>query len=177
MKINYFVTGAALAGVLCSLSVAAQQKASIPGVRNYTRVDATVACAGATSLESIPEIKREGFVSIINFRLPSEPDANVEAQSSAARAAGLKYFHLPFNAAMPDPTVVESFLKAVVDKSNQPVFIHCGSANRVGGMWLIKRALVDRWPVEKATAEAEAIGLANPGLKAFALDYVKTHAK
>lgn len=177
MKTTIFVSGAALVGLLCSLSLAAQQKESIAGVRNYTRVDATVACAGATSVDSIPEIKRQGFVSIINFRLPTEPDANVEAEGNAARAAGIKYIHLPFNAAMPDSAVVEAFLKAVVDKSNQPAFIHCGSASRVGGMWLIKRALVDRWAVEKATAEAEAIGLANPGLKAFALDYVKTHAK
>jgi uncharacterized protein (TIGR01244 family) len=177
MKINTLMSGAILVGLLGSLSVAAQQKPSIAGVRNYTRVDATVACAGATSLESIPEIKREGFVSIINFRLANEPEANVEAQMSAARTAGLKYFHMPFNAAMPDPAVVETFLKTVVDKANQPVFIHCGSANRVGAMWLIKRVLGDRWTVEKATAEAEAIGLTNPALKTFALDYVKTHPK
>ena len=40
---------------------------------------------------------------------------------------------------------VDSFLAAVADKSNQPVFIHCGSANRVGGMWMIKRVLQDGW--------------------------------
>ena len=60
----------------------------------------------------------------------------------------------------------------MADPANQPTFIHCGSANRVGAMWLIKRVKVDGWSVEDATAEAEAIGLRSVALKAFALEYV-----
>jgi len=71
--------------------------------------------------------------------------------------------------------IVTDFLGAVADKSNQPVFIHCGSANRVGAMWMIKRALQDGWTVERAQAEAEAIGLQNPQLKEFATNYIKEH--
>jgi protein tyrosine phosphatase (PTP) superfamily phosphohydrolase (DUF442 family) len=64
---------------------------------------------------------------------------------------------------------------AVGDTANQPVFIHCGSANRVGGLWMIKRALRDGWPVEKAQAEAEVIGLRDPKLTAFAAEYITAH--
>ena len=46
-------------------------------------------------------LKKEGFVSVINLRLPTEEGANVEAGRAAAQAAGLKYIHLPFNAAHP----------------------------------------------------------------------------
>jgi hypothetical protein len=60
----------------------------------------------------------------------------------------------------------------VTDPANQPVFIHCGSANRVGAMWLIKRVKVDGWDVDRALAEAVAIGLRAENLKAFALDYL-----
>jgi hypothetical protein len=70
---------------------------------------------------------------------------------------------------------VDSFLAAVADKSNQPVFIHCGSANRVGGMWMIKRVLQDKWALDRAATEAEAIGLNNPQLKQFATDYIAQH--
>ena len=38
----------------------------------------------------------------------------------------------------------------MADRSNQPVFIHCGSANRVGAVWMIKRTLQDKWTAEKA---------------------------
>ena len=122
-------------------------------------------------------LKTEGYVSVINLREASEAGADIDAGRAAAQAAGLKYIHLPFNVATPDPKVVDSFLAAVGDTSNQPVFIHCGSANRVGGLWMIKRVLRDGWPIEKAQAEGEAIGLRDPKLTAFATDYIKAHRK
>src|SRR5688500_16090340 len=141
---------AAVAALLIAIPATAQvQKKEVQGIRNYSRVDATVGCGGQVDPAAMATLKKEGFVSVINLRLPSEEGANVEAGRAAAQAAGLKYIHLPFNAAMPDTKVVDSFLAAVADRSNQPVFIHCGSASRVGGMWTIKRALQDKWPLEK----------------------------
>jgi uncharacterized protein (TIGR01244 family) len=151
------------------------KKQDMAGIRNYSRVDATVGCGGATDPSAMAGLRKEGYVSVINLRLPTEEGANIDAARAAAQSAGLKYIHLPFNAAMPDTKVVSDFLGAVADKSNQPVFIHCGSANRVGAMWMIKRALQDGWTVERAQAEAEAIGLQSPQLKEFAANYIKEH--
>ena len=103
--------------------------------------------------------------------------ADVDAGRAAAKTAGLKYIHLPFNAASPDPKVVSDFLGAVADKSNQPVFIHCGSANRVGAVWMIKRVLQDGWAIDRAQTEAEAIGLQNPQLARICDRYIKEHQK
>jgi uncharacterized protein (TIGR01244 family) len=167
---------AAFVAALVTMPLTAQvQKKEMPGIRNYSRVDATVGCGGATDPAAMSGLRKEGYVSVINLRLASEQGANVEAGSAAAKAAGLKYIHLPFNVAMPDSKVVDRFLAAVADKSNQPVYIHCGSANRVGGMWMIKRALQDKWPLDRALTEAQAIGLNNPALQAFATDYIKSH--
>src|SRR5687767_474220 len=116
-------------------------KSEMAGVRNYSRVDATVGCGGAVDPAAMAGLKKEGYVSVVNLRQASEPGADIDAGRAAAQAAGLKYLHLPFNAAAPDSKVVDAFLAAVADKSNQPVFIHCGSANRVGGVWMIKRVL------------------------------------
>lgn len=165
----------ALAAVLTITLSAQVQKKDVTGIRNYSRVDATVGCGGAVDPAAMTALKQEGYVSVINLRLASEEGANVDAGRAAAKAAGLKYIHLPFNAAMPDSKVVDSFLAAVGDKTNQPVFIHCGSANRVGGVWMIKRVLKDGWPIDRARTEAEAIGLNNPQLIAFATEYINTH--
>jgi uncharacterized protein (TIGR01244 family) len=151
------------------------QKKDVPGVTNYSRVDATIGCGGATTPAAMTELKKEGYRSVINLRLESEPGADIAASRAAAEAAGLKYIHLPFNAAAPDSTVVDRFLATVADTRNQPVFIHCGSANRVGGVWLIKRVLQDHWTIERARAEADAIGLRDPKLVAFASEYIATH--
>jgi uncharacterized protein (TIGR01244 family) len=167
----------ALAACLSITLIAQVQKKEFPGIVNYSRVDASVGCGGSTSPAAMSALKSEGYVSVINLRLPTETGADIEAGRAAAQAAGLKYIHLPFNASAPDTKVVDAFLAAVGDKSNQPVFIHCGSANRVGGLWMIKRALGDGWPIEKAQAEGEAIGLRDAKLTAFATEYIKTNRK
>src|SRR5262245_22036810 len=167
----------ALVGLVTS-SVAGQvKKSDMPGVRNYSRVDATVGCGGAVDPSAMSALRKEGYVSVINLRLPDEPGADIDAGRAAAKAAGLKYIHLPFNAASPDPKVVSDFLGAVADKTNQPVFIHCGSANRGGAVWMIKRVLQDGWAIDRAQTEAEAIGLQNAQLVAFATSYIKEHQK
>jgi uncharacterized protein (TIGR01244 family) len=174
MRMRVMLAVVAAASVAASVNAQVQKK-EFPGVRNYSRVDATVGCGGQVDPAAMASLKSEGFVSVINLRLPTEEGANVEQGRAAAQAAGLKYIHLPFNAASPDSKVVDSFLAAVSDRANQPVFIHCGSASRVGGMWTIKRALQDKWPLEKALAEGKAIGLNNPGLETFVTDYIKSH--
>ena len=163
---------ASLAAVLAAPLFAQVQKADMPGIRNYSRVDATVGCGGQVDPSAMAALRKEGFVSVVNLRQATEPGADIDAGRKAAQAAGLKYIHLPFDAARPDEAVVEQFLAAVADKSNQPVFIHCGSANRVGGVWMIKRAIQDGWTVERARAEAEAIGLRDAKLTAFATEYI-----
>lgn len=179
-------TAALVAGALvCAGASAATRSAAAPppagpaqtddgpeGVVNYTRVDATVACAGATPPEAMADLKARGFSAVVNFRTAGERGASVDAGKAAAEAAGLKYFHLPFR--QPSAQIVETFLDTVSEPSNQPVYIHCGSANRVGALWLIKRVKLDGWAVDRALAEAETIGLRSKALREFALDYVNS---
>ncbi|MDE3155776.1 MAG: hypothetical protein KGN76_11775 [Acidobacteriota bacterium] len=173
------VAAVAILVSLAAWPAAAQQdrKETVPGIYNYTQVDASVACGGATDPSAIAELKKRGFVSIVNFRLAVERGSDVAGEEAAAKKVGIKYFHLPLNPADPLPSVADAFLKVVTDKANQPVYIHCATASRVGAMWLIKRVLVDGWTIDRATKEAELIGLRGEGLKTFALDYIKSHEK
>ena len=168
------IVGLSLAAVTAAAQV---QKIDVPGVRNFSRVDATIGCGGAVEPSALAGLKKEGFVSVINLRLATEAGANIEESRAAATAAGLKYIHLPFDASHPDPKTVETFLKEVATKANQPIFIHCGSANRVGGVWMIKRVLQDGWTVERAKEEAQAIGLRDPQLEMFATTYIAEHRR
>lgn len=169
-----------LAGVAILLLAQAQTgptKVEIAGANNVTRVDATIACAGATSPAAFAEIRKQGFASIINLRRDQEPGADIAGARDAAQKAGLKYVHIPVDGARPDPASAEAFIKAVTDSSNQPAFVHCGTANRVAAMWLIKRVVVDGWEIDRAQAEAKAIGLTSADLERFALDYAATHRR
>ena len=159
------------------VAIAAQEKVTKPGITNFTRVDAVVACGGATDMSALEGLKNDGFKAVINLRQASERGANIEENRSRAQALGLKYIHIPYNGSATDTKTFDDFLSAVADKSNQPVYIHCASANRVGSVWLAKRVLQDGWTVEKATQEARLIGLSAAPLEQFALKYINEHKK
>ena len=117
-----------------------------------------------------------GLQSVVNLRQASEAGADIDGEAAAAKAAGINFVHLPFNAQAPDPMLVERFLKVVTDPGNQPAFIHCASGNRAAALWLIKRVEVDKWPVDRASEEAAALGLTSSALKTFALDQIQARA-
>lgn len=157
---------------------AAQQSTKTPldGARNFTRVETTVACAGAIDpAVALPGIRKLGFVSVINLRESTEADANVEQERRVAEGLGLKYFHVPFNAASPSPAAADAFLAAIRTPGAEPAFIHCASGNRAATMWLIKRLVVDHWTTGAAVQEATELGQTSPTLRQFALDYAAAH--
>ena len=171
--------GAALiAALLVAGSAWAQvSKPTVAGVTNFAKLESTIACAGATTPAGVAEVKKLGYKTIINLRQASEAGAEVDAEAAAAKTEGVKYFHLPVNSASPDPAIVDQFLSAVGDPANQPVFVHCASGNRAAALWMIKRLVVDGWEADRASTEATALGLTNPALKTFAMDYAASHKK
>jgi len=169
----------AIALALTAASAAAQQvtKETVPGVTNFARLETTVACGGATTAAAVPELKKMGFASIINLRVPTEQGANIEEEAAAAKEAGIKFFSIPFNTASPDPAVPEKFLQTLTTPGNEPAYIHCASGNRAAAMWMIKRIAIDHWDADRAGTEAAALGLTNATLKQFALDYAQAHKR
>jgi uncharacterized protein (TIGR01244 family) len=180
MRSHTLVAAGLLALSVCANTALAQQvtKESVPGIVNLARLETTIACAGAIKADvAVPEIKKMGFVSIINLRESSEPGAEVEKEEAVAKAAGLRYFHVPFNGNSPDPAAADQFLNAITSRGAEPAFIHCSGGNRAATMWLIKRLVIDRWDVERATTEATALGQTSPALRQFALDYAQSHKR
>ena len=171
--VRRYVQWASLVASVClATTVAAQDvtKPPVEGVRNFARLETTVACAGATAAEALPEIKKMGFVSVINLRLDTEPGAEVEKGKATATELGLRYFHVPFDG-KPDPKAADAFITAITTPGAEPAFIHCAAGNRAATMWLIKRLVVDRWDEERAVREAIALGQTSESLRKFAIDY------
>ena len=160
-------------------SAGAQQvtKADVPGAINVVRLETTVACAGATKPEAVPEIKKLGFASIINLRQPSEPGAEIEAEAAAAKTSNIKFYSIPFNGQSPDPAVADKFLDAITTPGSEPAYIHCAGGNRAAAMWMIKRLVVDKWEADRATQEAKALGMTSPALQQFAVTYAQSHKR
>src|SRR5712691_9104530 len=130
---------------------AAQVTKDVPGVTNFARIETTVACGGATKPEALADLRKMGFVSVINLREAGEAGANIDVEAAAAKAAGMRFTHIPFNTQMPDPAKVDQFLAAITIPGAEPAFIHCAGGSRAATMWLVKRALVDHWEIDRAT--------------------------
>ena len=121
------IPGLTLFTVACLVATAASAQVvrqEVPGIRNFAKVESTVACAGAITPGAIPEIKKMGYASIINLRLATEQGADIDANIAAAQAAVIPYYHIPFSTAAPDPAAVDTFLKTITASGVEPAFIH-----------------------------------------------------
>jgi protein tyrosine phosphatase (PTP) superfamily phosphohydrolase (DUF442 family) len=84
----------------------------------------------------------------------------------------MRYIHIPVVGNDPRPEQADEFIRAVKEKTNHPMLIHCGSANRVGAFMMIYRVVDQGWTEEKALEEALKIGMRSENLKKFAKDYI-----
>jgi uncharacterized protein (TIGR01244 family) len=137
-------------------------------------VDERIATGGQPAEGAYGKLAASGYRSVLTLRTSTE-NVDLKREQELAEKAGLKYINIPFVTASPDPELVPRFIRAVKDEKNQPMLINCGSANRVGALWMIYRVIDQGWTEEKALEEAVKIGLTSPGLKSFAQQYIASH--
>jgi protein tyrosine phosphatase (PTP) superfamily phosphohydrolase (DUF442 family) len=113
-----------VAWLIVTVASAQVVRQEVPGIRNFAKIESTVACAGAITPAAIKGVKEMGYASIINLRLATEPGADIEANIAEAKAVGIPYHHIPFSGSSPDPAVVDTFLKTITAPGVQPAFIH-----------------------------------------------------
>ena len=137
-------------------------------------VDERVATGGQPTDAAFAKLAANGYRAVLNLRTGSE-GIDLKHEQETIEKAGMRYVNIPVVSSAPKPEQVDEFIKAVKDKDNQPMLIHCGSANRVGAFWMIYRVVEQGWPENKALDEATKIGLTSPMLKTFAHEYILSH--
>ncbi len=157
------------------------QQTAMSDIANFSRIDeqpglagSPVGFGGTTQPSAMPGLKSEGFAAVINLRLAMEPGAKVEECRVASEETGLKYIHLPFNPKNPDLGIVDKFMAAVSDETNQPVYIYCNTATRVAALWMIARVREYGWEIDAAREEARAIAAKPDEAIAFATKYIES---
>ncbi len=175
MRLPAFLVAALLALTAIPSNAQNVTTENIDGVVNFKRVETTVACGGSTAPEALAAMKKMGFVSVFNLRLPNEQGNDVAKEEAAAKAAGLKFVNLPLDANAPDAKVADKFLEFMKTPGYQPAFIHCARGGRAAAMWMVKRLVMDKWDAKKAQEEATALGLSHEGLTKFVLAYAAAH--
>lgn len=125
--------------------------------------------AGQFGPDDVAALVERGIERVITLRTPGEVDWDERA---ALEAAGIELLEIPLRA--PDTFTDDAFsaLRSQLSHRTAPMLVHCGSANRVGGLWIPYRVLDQGVPLERAVAEARTIGLRTPGYEQRARAYV-----
>lgn len=145
------------------------QAAEVGTIRNlHTFGD--IWLAGQPGAEDFALVEDAGIATVINLRKTDEPVGFDVAACVADN--DMLYANPAFRS--PDELTDELFgeLRELLREAPRPLLLHCGSANRVGAVWIPWRVLDKGVELEQAVAEAKEIGLRSPEYEAKARDYV-----
>jgi len=129
--------------------------------------------ASQPSAADFAAARRRGVVSVVNLRLPDENEFD---EAAVVEGLGMRYHNPGFRGpeTLTDATL-DRARALLSDRAEQPMLVHCASANRVGAVWLAHRVLDDDIPLDAALAEAHAVGLSNAAHEARVRAYIAAH--
>ena len=141
----------------------------LDGIRNVHRLE-NIYLAGQPSEKGLQTAKAEGIRTVVNLRHANETTGFDEPH--AVKEAGLTYVHLPWNGKEELTDSVFEKARELFASAERPILMHCGSANRVGALWIPWRVLDGNIGLEDALAEAKTIGLTSTEYEQKARDYI-----
>ena len=144
--------------------------ARLGSTKNVHAYGSTLMC-GQPSPEDFVEAKKRGFKIVVTLRQPGEIDWD---EAETVRGLGMQFHSIPFG--RPDTLTDQVFDEArkILTKSkDKPLLLHCGSANRVGAIWLVHRVLDHELSLEEARQEAQEIGLRTEAFRDKAMNYIQ----
>ena len=126
--------------------------------------------ASQPNADDLAQAQMGGIQTVVNMRHEKEMKFD---EAATVEALGMGYLHPAWNG--PDELTDEVFAqyREILRSAPRPMLLHCGSANRVGAVWLPYRVLDGGLSVEAALAEAKTVGMRTPAYEQKALDYVR----
>ncbi len=96
-------------------------------------------------------LKSLGVKTIVNLRW----DTSVEKSKEMAKKYGFKFINLPMKASeWPKNEIVDTALKNIKSRANQPVFLHCQHGkDRTGLIGALYRVETQKWDAKEARQE------------------------
>ena len=146
---------------------------ALTGVTNACEALPNILTGGQPSAEPLAQFKAAGGALVLDIRDPMEQRSFDEPKRAAE--LGLKYVNVPISPGATSDEKMERILDTLRDHADEPIFFHCGSANRVGGAMLAYLMLDKQMPEDDAVERAMAIGLRSPEYLQWGLDYAHRH--
>lgn len=125
--------------------------------------------SGQFTPQGLGVLESNGVKRIISLRKANETEFD---EAKIVTGAGLEHCSIPFASEEALTDEVFDKVRELLKDGGQKTLLHCGSANRVGGVWLPFRVLDQGVDVDTALEEAKKIGLKSPFIQRKALDYI-----
>jgi uncharacterized protein (TIGR01244 family) len=164
MKLNFrlliifILAGFAACATDSSVSQSSLTQTDLVGLeaQNPQLVNSSVVSGGQPTAADLALLKSKGIGTVINLRREDEDLGYDEAE--AAAVLGLSYINLPVGMDNLDRQTA-THLRAILNQTSAPVYVHCGSGNRVGALYAIGAHLIDGKPLEEALDVGRKAGL------------------
>ena len=127
------------------------------------KIDGKVIAGAQPDEDDLAALARRGITTIINLRRAGESNQPIapDAEGEKARALGLHYVHLPVSVADLRPEQIQAFTQAV-ERSNGPVYVHCGAGQRACAFALMRKADSQGSAADDVLDEAKEKGIDLP---------------
>lgn len=127
------------------------------GIENVSRAGAVTFAAQPTEA-ALEQYAAEGGTMVIDLRTHTDGDGAAFDEAGKVTALGMDYVPVPMSPGSFSTGDVKLFVVAMRE-ARGPVLVHCGSSNRVGGMWAAYLALEKGWETEAAMEAGRAAGM------------------
>ncbi len=98
-------------------------------------------------------------------------------EKKVAEEKGFEFIEIPFRGEESLTDEVFDKVRKLLKEKDKTTLLHCGSANRVGGVWLPYRVLDQGVDLETALKEAREVGLRTKAYEKKAIEYIKRKMK
>jgi len=143
--------------LLCGCAQVGYLKNPFVDIPNFYKVDDRLWRGGQPNKKGFELLKIHRIKTVISLRGEGE---RVEDENALVESMGMKFYNLPVSIyERPKDELILSFLEIVLNKENQPVFLHCERGrDKVGALVAVYRILVYGWTIKDAYNEAKRYG-------------------
>ncbi len=130
-------------------------------MKNAVLLRADVISGGPPSEADLARARNLGFRTVIDLRRVEE----TAAEREAVTGLGMQYVNIPVTPDTLSLGQVDAVAKILEDKDNRPAILHCGSGNRVAGLWGLYLNRHQNVSAEQAMAIASEKGLTSDAVR------------
>jgi protein tyrosine phosphatase (PTP) superfamily phosphohydrolase (DUF442 family) len=144
---------------------------ALKGVPNAGQLLPGVITGGQPSRAHLEALAQSGSVIVVDMREAMEPRPFDEP--TLVKELGMEYRHLPIGPRTMNDDTLTALRAAVAEAPARTVFVHCASANRIGGALIPVLMLDQKMEEEDAVDAAMRVGLRSAELMEWGLEYAR----